>query len=104
MNVEAHIATGAKFPDKGKLLSTSTTRIRASKKDPCSRFYAPTDFDVVAACLHARTEQWEFKYILPRDLNPHTNCAGKLANNVLVGDAWSADPIPVFEAAAARVA
>lgn len=34
-------------------------RTRASKADPCSRYYAPTDFDVLAACLHAVTEQWD---------------------------------------------
>lgn len=29
---------------------------------------APTDFDVVAACLHAVTEKWEFRYILSGEL------------------------------------
>jgi hypothetical protein len=90
-----------RVPNKQGIPRLDFQRTRDSKKDPCSRFYAPTDFDVVAACLHARTERWEFKYILPCNLSPHTKCAGKLANNVLVGDAWSTDPIPVFEAAAA---
>ena len=27
-------------------------RTRSSKDDPCTRFYRPTDFDVLAACLH----------------------------------------------------
>jgi hypothetical protein len=93
-----------RVPNKDGVPRLDFQRTRASKSDPCSRFYAPTDFDVVAACLHARTEQWEFKYILPRDLSPHIKCTGKLANNVLVGDAWSTDPIPVIEAAGARAA
>lgn len=75
-------------------------RTRASKANPCSRFYAPSDFDVVAACLHSVTEKWEFRYILPHQLAAHANCVGKISNNVLVNDAWSNDPISVFRAAA----
>ncbi len=74
-------------------------RTRASKGDPCSRYYAPQDFDVVAACLHAITEKWEFRYILPKSLPAHSKCVGKLANNLRVDDKWNVDPIPVFQAA-----
>ena len=42
-------------------------RTRASKADPCSRFYSPNDFDVVAACLHAVSERWEFRYVAKLD-------------------------------------
>ncbi|MFY0527661.1 hypothetical protein ACN28I_32445 [Archangium gephyra] len=66
-------------------------RTRASKGDPCSRYYSPDDFDVVAACLHAVTEKWEFRYVLPGQLAPHARCPGKLANNVRVGDGWKED-------------
>jgi hypothetical protein len=75
-------------------------KTRVSKNDPCSRFYAPTDFNVVAACLHAVTENWEFRYILPNDLAPHAKCDGKISNNVLVGENWNADPLPILQAAA----
>jgi hypothetical protein len=75
-------------------------RTRASKADPCSRYYAPNDFDVVAACLHAVTEQWEFRYILPGTLPDHAKCVGKLGNNLRVDSKWQLDPIPVFQAAA----
>jgi hypothetical protein len=75
-------------------------RTRISKKDPCSRYYAPDDFDVVAACLHAVTEKWEFRYILPNLLPAHSKCIGKLANNLRVDDKWEFNPISVFEAAA----
>ncbi len=71
-------------------------RTRASKSDPCSRYYAPDDFDVVAACLHAVTERWEFRYIVPDDLAPHQKCAGKLASNVVVGSGWRHDPRVIF--------
>ncbi|MFH0900965.1 MAG: hypothetical protein V2A73_10080, partial [Pseudomonadota bacterium] len=46
-------------------------RTRASKGDPCSRFYRVDEYDLVAACLHAVTERWEFRYALPVDLDPH---------------------------------
>jgi hypothetical protein len=71
-------------------------RTRASKIDPCSRYYTPDDFDVVAACLHAVTEKWEFRYIIPRNLSPHKKCVGKLGSNVIVGCDWSHDPCHVF--------
>lgn len=75
-------------------------RTRTSKSDPCSRYYASNDFHVVAACLHAVTEKWEFRYILPGTLPAHSKCVGKLANNLRVDQNWQSDPIPVFKAAA----
>lgn len=78
-------------------------RTRAAKGDPCSRYYAPEDFDLVAGCLHAVTERWEFRYALPTTLEPHQRCAGKLASNVLVDERWSPDPRGAFEAVGARL-
>ena len=43
-------------------------RTRAAKSDPCSRYYMPSDFQVVAACLHPVTEQWEFRFALTSEL------------------------------------
>jgi hypothetical protein len=90
--------------DKNGLPRLDFQRTRASKNDPCSRYYAPDDFDVVAACLHAITERWEFKYILPERLPGHKTCSGKINNNLRVNENWSANAISVFEAAAARTA
>lgn len=59
-------------------------RTRASKSDPCSRYYMPSDFDVVAACLHPVTEQWEFRFALTRDLPAHGTCDGRIDNNLRV--------------------
>lgn len=78
-------------------------RTRASKADPCSRYYAPADFDVVAACLHAITERWEFSYVRPAMLDSHKRCPGKLASNVLVGELWTVDPASVFTNANAEL-
>src|SRR5205085_125299 len=74
-------------------------RTRASKADPCSRYYAPGDFEVVAACLHAITEAWEFRYALTSALPPHGKCTGKIASNLTVGTGWAADPARTFELA-----
>lgn len=75
-------------------------RTRASKEDPCSRFYAPEDFDLVAACLHSCTERWEFRYAPTRGLDPHKNCPGKLSNLVRIDDRWIEDVTRVLAAAA----
>lgn len=66
-------------------------RTRASKADPCSRYYGPDDFDVLAACLHARTERWDYSFALTRELDRHRKCAGKLASNVVVDSRWRED-------------
>lgn len=63
-------------------------RTRSSKSDPCSRFYSPNDFDVVAACMHAVSERWEFRFALPKWLDPHKTCMGKLSNGVLIDNRW----------------
>ncbi len=67
-------------------------KTRAAKGDPCSRYYAPTQFEVLAACLHPVTERWEFKFRETAGLAPHKKCAGKLATNVYVEDpTWTPD-------------
>src|SRR6185503_243871 len=38
--------------DREGLARLDFQRTRAAKSDPCSRYYSPKDFDVVAACLH----------------------------------------------------
>lgn len=71
-------------------------RTRASKADPCSRYYSPSDFDVVAGCLHAVTERWEFRFVPSTLLDRHNICAGKLSNNVKLDARWSRDAAAVF--------
>lgn len=75
-------------------------RTRASKSDPSSRYYSPADFDVVAACLHAVSERWEYRYTLPSKLDRHRMYTHKLSNNVKVDDRWSAEVVEVLRAAA----
>jgi len=66
-------------------------RTRAAKGDPCSRYYSPNEFNIVAACLHAVTESWEFRYVVPERLDPHKKCSGKIASNVKVDSRWQSD-------------
>jgi hypothetical protein len=87
-------------PDRTGLARIDFQRTRAAKSDPCSRYYSPRDFDVVAACLHAVTEKWEFQFALSARLDPHKKCPGKLSSNVHVDSRWSSDPLPVLRAAA----
>lgn len=76
-------------------------RTRASKKDACSRYYRTNEFDLIAACLHAVTERWDFKYAIPRELDPHPRCPGRISNNVRVsGDRWTNDAARALRAAA----
>ena len=74
-------------------------RTRAAKGDPCSRYYSPAEFDVVAACLHPHTERWEFAYTLTRYLDPHDRCVGRLSNRARIDQRWSNDPIGVLRQA-----
>lgn len=61
-------------------------RTRASKEDPCSRYYKPIDFNILSACLHAVTEEWIFSFALTSDLPLHRSCEGRIASNVVVAD------------------
>jgi restriction-modification system family protein len=90
-----------KIDQKG-LIRIDFQRTRASKSDPCSRYYAPSDFDIVAGCLHAVTEKWEFRYALTAELPAHAKCIGKVTSNIRVDANWGKDPTAVFERAYAN--
>jgi hypothetical protein len=64
-------------------------RTRASKSDPCSRYYSASDFDIVAACLHAVSERWDFQFARSAWLDAHRVCTGKLSHLVKLDDRWS---------------
>lgn len=73
-------------------------RTRAAKGDPCSRYYSPNEFQILAACLHPQTERWEFSYIATRNLLEHDRCPGRLSNRVKIDDRWDQDVIRVLKA------
>lgn len=76
-------------------------RTRASPTDPCSRYYRSDDFDVLAACLHASTERWEFAARRTADMSAHRRCPGRLEQRVIIDDAWERDISAVLARAAA---
>lgn len=78
-------------------------RTRASKSDPCSRYYSPQDFDVVAACMHAVTQRWQFRLAETRLLDMHKTCPGKLSHLVRVDERWNRSVQDVLSAAVARL-
>jgi hypothetical protein len=59
-------------------------RTRAAKGDPCSRYYRPSEFDLVAACLHPVTEDWDFAFMRTDQMVPHAICPGRLHHNLLI--------------------
>lgn len=61
-------------------------RTRAAKGDPCSRYYKPGDFPVLAACLHPITENWEFRFALTAELPHHRSCPDRIASNIGVSE------------------
>lgn len=75
--------------------STGSPRIdfqktRASKNDPCSRYYKPEQFDVLAACLHPITSSWQYRFRQTRTMQEHPRCRGHLYHRVAVeGPNWT---------------
>ncbi len=75
-------------------------RTRVSKGDPCSRYYQPGDFQILAACLHAVTEKWEYRFIPTFRLPSHGTCVGRIQSNLRVGAEWTDNPAEAFAAVA----
>lgn len=66
-------------------------RTRASKSDPCSRYYQPSDFALLAACLHGVTKEWKFQFMPTKLIQPHKKCVGRLHSSLAVGADWYGD-------------
>lgn len=74
-------------------------RTRASKGDPCSRFYRPEDFPILAACLHPVKEVWAFEFALTEKLPRHETCEGRIKSGLAVGaPLFSSSPGVIFDA------
>ena len=69
VTVECKNASPKTYADGTPKVETQKTR--ASKGDPKSRLYEPSQFDIVAACMFGPWERWEFRYkrsqLLDRD-------------------------------------
>ena len=90
-DVTVECKNSSRMRTKEGLEKIDLQRTRASKADPCSRYYRPAEFDLVAACIHAVTEKWEFKYAPADELDPHRSCPGRLDNNVKLDNRWTQD-------------
>jgi hypothetical protein len=60
-------------------------KTRASKSDPCSRYYRRDQFEVLAACLHPVHERWEFQFAPTAGLPEHKRCEDRIADKLTVG-------------------
>jgi hypothetical protein len=75
----------------GGIARVDFQKTRASKGDPCSRYYRRADFEVLAACLHPVRQKWEFVFTPTSALAPHAKCAGRLSERVVVDESWNED-------------
>ena len=64
-------------------------KTRASKGDPASRYYLPTQFDVLAVCLWPQDGPPRFVYRSAHDLARHKDFSGRLAVMHRIDEAWS---------------
>ena len=73
-------------------------KTRASKNDPCSRYYKASQFEVLAACLHPIQETWNYKFVATSELASHPSCAGRLSHRLTVsGSSWRSELLPLLE-------
>lgn len=58
----------------------------AKTMGPQGRFYKPSDFDVLAACLFNQTGRWEFRFIATGRLPRHRKYRGRIDNRISLGE------------------
>jgi hypothetical protein len=66
-------------------------KTRASTADRCSRYYAASQFEVLAACVHPVTTRWEFRFLATAGLPEHKKCPGKLTERVIVAEPFTSE-------------
>ena len=64
-------------------------KTRASKNDPLSRWYEPSAFDVLAACMHGPEGGWGFRYRWTSDLALREDDSGRLAPMQRITADWA---------------
>lgn len=79
-------------------------KTRGSISDPCSRYYRPEQFEILAACLHPVTDRWEFRFCTTQSLPGHPRCPGHLSQHVLVANGdWTASVTEALDSIGGRV-
>lgn len=65
-------------------------KTRATQGEPCNRYYRKNQFNILAACLHPVTEEWDFQFCATREMDQHPKCPDRLDHKVYVeGDRWT---------------
>jgi len=71
---------------------------------PQGRFYKPSEFHILAACLFNQTVRWEFRFIPTHKLPKHERYRGRINNRVSLGEStnyfgqWRADLVAALRA------
>ncbi len=74
-------------------------RTRHAKDDPCHRYYARSEFDLLAACVQPITRNWEFEFRATRDLTAHEDCPGRMSQHVYLDEGtWLKDARAALDA------
>jgi hypothetical protein len=72
---------------------------------PQGRFYKPTEFQILAACLFNQTGRWEFRFISTTKLPRHKNYRGRIDNRISLGSSthyagfWQEDLVSALRSA-----
>lgn len=87
VTVECKNASPVTYADGTPKVETQKTR--ASKGDPKSRLYEPTQFDIVAACMYGPWRRWEFRYKRSDQLERDETYPDRIAAIQRVDDTWA---------------
>lgn len=87
MTVECKNVSPKKLKDGTPKVETQKTR--ASKGDPKSRYYEPSQFDVVAACMYGPWRRWEFRYKRSNRLERDRKYPDRIAAIQRIDGSWS---------------
>lgn len=87
VTVECKNASPVTYADGTPKVETQKTR--ASKGDPKSRLYEPTQFDVVAACMYGPWKRWEFRYKRAAELERDATHPDRIAAIQRVDLSWA---------------
>lgn len=86
LSVECKNASPRRYADGTPKVEVQKTR--ASQADPTSRFYSPSSFDVLAACMYGPTGEWAFRFKRSALLTPHEQHQGRIAPLQRIDDTW----------------
>jgi hypothetical protein len=87
VTVECKNASPVTYADGTPKVETQKTR--ASKGDPKSRLYEPTQFDVVAACMYGPWRRWEFRYKRSANLERDATYPDRIAAIQRIDTTWA---------------